>query len=269
MKQGERLISKSSITINGESNSWFICYKPNSMAKLRLFCFPYAGGGATSFYPWTHELPSDVEIIGIQMPGQESRFKEPPIKSINLVVKVLANAIYPKLNKHFGFFGHSLGAFISFELTRKLSKQYGLKPHHLFVSGIRAPQIPNSNSSICHLPKDAFLKELNRRYGGINEGIFQDADLLQELLPGLRANFKMYESYKYINDNPLDCPITAFGGLRDYSVSQKDLEAWRHQTKGAFTLYMLPGNHFFIHLERKHFLRTLSNEVSKTLAGIN
>jgi medium-chain acyl-[acyl-carrier-protein] hydrolase len=181
----------------------------------------------------------------------------------------LAYAIYSKLNKPFAFFGHSLGAFISFDLTRQLSKQFGLKPVHFFVSGIRAPQIPNSKSSIHHLPQGIFLKELNRRYGGITEEIFEDPDLVQELLPGLRASFKMYESYKYVNGDPLDCPITAFGGVQDDTASQEDIEAWRQQTKCAFTLHMIPGNHFFIHLERQHFLRTLSNEVIKTLARIN
>ena len=231
------------------------------MAKLRLFCFPYSGGGASSFYSWVNELPSDVEIIGIQMPGLESRLKEPPIKSVKLVVKTLENVIYPKLNKPFAFFGHSFGAFISFELTRKLSKHYGLKPFHLFVSGIRAPQIPDSKPSIRHLEKSAFLKELNRRYGGITEEISKDPDLVQELLPGLRASIELYESYKYVNGDPLDCPITAFGGLQDDTASQEDLEAWRQQTKCAFTLHMIPGDHFFIHFERKQFLRLLSNEI--------
>jgi medium-chain acyl-[acyl-carrier-protein] hydrolase len=268
-KKGERLIPKSIVTVNEEPNSWFVCYKPNSTARLRLFCFPYAGGGASSFYTWTKELTSDIEIIGIQMPGLESRFKERPIKSVELVVKMLAYAIYSKLNKPFAFFGHSLGAFIGFELTRQLGKQFGLKPVHLFVSGIRAPHTPNSNPSIHRLPRGAFLKELNRRYGGIIEEIFEDPDLVQELLPGLRASFKMYESYKYVNGDPLDCPITAFGGLQDDTTSQEDLEAWRKQTKSTFALHMMPGNHFFIHLERENFLPTLSNEVSKTLAGIS
>jgi len=210
-------------------------------------------------------LPSDVEIIGIQMPGLESRFKERPIKSVKLVVKMLACAIHSKLSKPFAFFGHSLGAFISFELTRELGKQFGLKPVHLFVSGIRSPQIPNSKSSIYHFPKDAFLKELNRRYGGIIEEIFQDPDLVQELLPGLRASFRMYESYKYVNGDPLDCPITAFGGLQDNTVARENLEVWRYQTKGTFFLHMVPGDHLFIHSDREHFLPILSDEVKRIL----
>ena len=101
------------------------------------------------------------------------------------------------------------------------------------------------------------------------EEVFEDPDLAQELLPGLRASFEMYESYQYVNGDPLDCPITAFGGLQDETANQEDLEAWSKQTKTTFALRTMPGNHFFIHLEREHFLRILSNEVSKTLAGIS
>jgi len=235
------------------------------MAKLRLFCFPYAGGGASGFYAWANELPSDVEIIGIQMANLKSRFKESPTKSVKSVVEMLAYAIYPKLNKPFSFFGHSLGALIGFELARKLSKQYGFRPIHLFVSGMRAPQITDSRAPIHSLKESEFLVELHRRYEGLPDEFLQCPDIMKDLLPGLRADFKMYESYTYIDDNPLDCHITAFGGLQDYSVSRKDLEAWRNQTMRAFALYMVPGNHFFIYYERKYFLRLLSNEIIKTL----
>ena len=250
---------------NVESNSWFICFKPNPMARLRLFCFPYAGGGASSFYTWANELPPDVEITAIQMPGLESRLMEPPFTSVSLAVEMLEAVISPKLGNPFAFFGHSLGAFISFELARKLSKQYGLEPVHLFVSGIRAPQIPNSNLPIHHLPERAFLGELRRRYSGIQEEALQDPHIMKEVLPGLRASCEMYESYKYVNGEPLHCSITAFGGLQDDTASQEDMKAWRHQTKAGFTLHMIPGNHFFLHFERGHFLRALSNEIIRTL----
>ena len=139
---------------------------------------------------------------------------------------------------------------------------------HLFVSGIRAPQIPDSNPPIHNLPESAFLEAMHRRYSGIQEEILQDLEIMQELLPGLRAGFKMYESYKYVNGDPLDCPITAFGGLQDSTASREALEAWNQQTKHTFTLHMIPGNHFFIHFARNHFLPLLSHEVNKTLTGL-
>jgi len=185
-----------------------------------------------------------------------------------LVVQMLLPEICSKLDKPFVFFGHSLGAFISFELTRKLRKRYGLQPLHMFVAGIRAPHIVNWNPPIHDLPETDFLEKLQRRYSGIPEEILQNPDILQLVLPGLRASLKMYECYQYMEDDPLGCDITAFGGYQDRAARKEDLEAWRHQTKRSFTLHMLPGNHFFINYERKHFLRILSNELIEILSQL-
>lgn len=262
------MISKSLITKNEESNSWFIFPKPNPMARLRLFCFPYAGGGASIFHAWANTLPSDIETVGIQMPGMESRIMEPPIESLSLVVQTLLSEIYPKCDKSFVFFGHSLGALISFELTRNLKKRYGLQPLHMFVAGIHAPHILNQKPPIHDLPETDFLTMLQGRYSGIPEEILRNPDILELVLPGLKASLKMYECYKYEEDDPLDCDITAFGGDQDKNTRREDLEAWCHQTKRSFTLHMLPGSHFFINSERNHFLRTFSSELRGILSKL-
>jgi medium-chain acyl-[acyl-carrier-protein] hydrolase len=248
-----------------EHNPLFISYRPNPMARIRLFCFPYAGGGASIFHPWPDYLPSDIETIGIQMPGLESRIMEPPLETIPAAVDMLLPAIYSKLDKPFVLFGHSLGAFISFELTRKFRKRYGLQPLHMFVAGIRAPQILNRNSLIYNLPKADFIEKLQHRYSGLPEEILQNDDILQLVLPGLRASLKMYESYEYIESQSLDCNITAFGAYQDKAATREDLEAWRHQTNRSFSLQMLPGNHFFINSEQDLFLQALSSELIKVL----
>ncbi|GAF82156.1 unnamed protein product [marine sediment metagenome] len=238
------------------------------MARIRLFCFPYAGGGASVFRSWVNRLPSDIETIGIQMPGLESRIMEPPVETIAMVVEMLVPEMHSKLDKPFALFGHSLGALISFELTRSLRVRYGLQPLHMFVAGIRAPQILDKNSPIHGLPETDFLKELQRRYSGIPEEILENPDILQLVLPGLRASFKMYECYEYMEGHPLNCDITAFGGYEDKVATTEDLEAWRRQTNRSFSLQMLPGNHFFITSEQQHFLQTLSGELTKVLAQL-
>jgi len=263
-----RMISKSFITNNDESNPWFIVPKPNPMARLRLFCFPYAGGGASIFHAWANTLPSDIETVGIQMPGIESRIMEPPIESISLVVQTLLSEIYSKCDKSFVFFGHSLGALICFELTRHLKRRYGLQPLHMFVAGIHAPHILNRKSPIHDLPETDFLEMLQGRYSGIPEEILRNPDILQLVLPGLKASLKMYECYRYQGDEPLDCGITAFGGSQDKNTLREDLEAWRLQTKRSFTLHMFPGSHFFINSEQKQFLRTLSSELTEIVSHL-
>jgi medium-chain acyl-[acyl-carrier-protein] hydrolase len=238
------------------------------MARVRLFCFAYAGGGASIFHSWPDQLPSGVETIGIQMPGVGSRIIEPPIEEIAEVVQLLVLEIGPKLGKPYVFFGHSLGGLISFELALELRKRYGLYPLHVFVAGIRAPQILSRNPPIHDLPDTNLLEELQRRYNGIPEEISKDRDILQLVLPGLRAGLKMHESYRYRKSNPLDCGITAFGGYQDRAVRRQDLEAWHHQTKRSFTLHMLPGGHFFINSEHEHFLKILYSELAGILAQL-
>ena len=253
---------------NVEPNDWFICHSPNALARLRLFCFPYAGGGSSSYCSWSRDLPSEIEIIGVQMPGLEGRSVDATVSSVPSLVQALIEVISKEFSKAFAFFGHSLGAFIGFELGRQLRKHYQCEPVHFFASGIRAPQIPPSNPPINHLPDSAFVQELARRYNYIPEEILQSPGMLEQLLPGLRASFRMYESYRFSNGEPFDCPITVFGGLQDDTVDRADLEAWRCQTKRTFSLHMIPGNHLFIHFEREHFLRTLSDQIKKILAEL-
>jgi len=251
-----------------EHNAWFMCSRPNPMARIRLFCFPYAGGGASIFHSWAYQLPSDIETIGIQMPGLESRIMEPPVETISIAVEMLLPVIYSRIDKPFVLFGHSLGAFISFELTRKLRERYGLQPLHMLVAGIRAPQILNRNSPIYDLPEVDFLEKLQRRYNGIPEELLENPDILQLVLPGLRASFKMYECYEYMEGDPLDFDITAFGGYQDKTATTEDLEAWRRQTNRSFSLQMLPGSHFFINSEQELFLQTLCSDLTRILSQL-
>jgi medium-chain acyl-[acyl-carrier-protein] hydrolase len=253
---------------NTEANPWLVCYEPNPEARLRLFCFSYAGGGASTFYGWAKQLPLDIETIGIQMPGLETRIMETPITSVSSVVHELVPSIYRTLDRPFAFFGHSLGALISFELTRDLRDQYEVQPVHLFVSGNSAPQIPDSYPPIHDLPEAEFLEQLKHRYNGIPPEVLENAELLELLVRGLRGSIKMDESYHYKTGDPIDCGITAFGGLQDDTVNDEDIEAWCHQTNGAFTRHMIPGNHFFIHSEKEHFLRILSRELTGILLGV-
>jgi len=250
------------------NNSWFVCHRPNPVARLRLFGFPYAGGGASSYCSWSKDLPSDIEIVGVQMPGLEGRRVDSGAPNIPILVQALAEVMYRDLGRPFALFGHSFGALIAFEIGRQLRRQYQCGPVHFFGSGSRAPQIPVSEVPINHLTDKAFVRELQRRYNCIPDEILQNRDILKELLPGLRESVRLYESYKYSNGDPLDCPITVFGGLQDDTVNREGLEAWRYQTKATFSLHMIPGDHFFIHFAREHFLRTLSDEIKRILTGL-
>lgn len=241
-------------------DSWIAFRKPNPQARLRLFCFPYAGTGASIFRTWPAGLPEDVEVCPIQFPGRGSRLMETPFTQLSPPIQALAQALVPLLDKPFAFFGHSLGALVGFELARQLRRQSGVQPVRLFVSADRAPQIPHRDRPIHALPEAEFLGEL-RRLNGIPREVLEEAELMQIMLPVLRADFAVYETYVYSSEPPLNCPISTFGGLQDHRVSRGDLEAWRDQTNGSFSLRMFPGDHFFLRTTQPLLLHALSQEL--------
>jgi medium-chain acyl-[acyl-carrier-protein] hydrolase len=248
------------MTTTAAVDSWIACRKPNPQARLRLFCFPYAGSGALIFRTWSDGLPADIEVCPIQFPGRGTRLMETPFTQISPLIDALAQALEPLLDKPFAFFGHSLGALVGFELARRLRRQNGVQPVHLFVSADRAPQIAHRDRPIHTLPEGEFLVEL-RRLNGIPGKVLEEVELMQIMLPILRADFAVYETYVYSTEPPLNCPISAFGGLQDHRVSRSDLEAWSDQSSGSFSLRMFPGDHFFLNSTQPLLLQMLSQEL--------
>jgi len=234
------------------SGSW-VKLNPQPQSRVRLFCFPYAGGGSSAYFSWISEISPDIEICPVQLPGREDRLSETPFTHIEPLVKELAQALTPYIDVPFAFYGHSLGALISFELARYLRHQNGPAPMHLFVSGCPAPQLPVMDAPISQLSDEEFIQAL-RRFNGTPDTVLQDADLMQVLLPLLRADFAIYETYTYIPEEPLACPVSAFGGLQDFRTTRAAVEAWRLQTSNKFIMRMYVGDHFFIHTKRKVFL---------------
>jgi len=185
---------------------------------------------------------------------------EKPFTSLIDLSKSLAEAIAPYLDKPFVFFGHSMGSMISFELARQLRRR-GLEPVHLFASGCHAPQIPDT--TVLHdLPQSELIKELNRLNGTPKE-ILENTELLSLILPTLRADCKMTETYVYAPELPLNCPITVFGGLLDPIAPRAELEGWSEQTTSTFTIRMLDGDHFFLHSAQLVLLSILSKELHR------
>ncbi len=249
---------------SSQGDPWAVYFKPNPQARLRLFCFPYAGGGAGIFRTWSSGLPAHVELCAIRLPGRESRLGETCFRSFPTLIQALAHVLIPHLSLPFAFFGHSMGALISFELARQLRKHRGLAPEHLFISAHHAPQIPDTRTQLHQLPEPALVEEL-RRLNGTPAEVLRNDELMQLMLPVLRADFAICETHVYNEDEPLDCPITVFGGTRDDGVRSGALAEWRQQTRSDFTLHMVPGDHFFLHSARPPLLAALSNDLVQIL----
>ncbi|HEY9629844.1 MAG TPA: alpha/beta fold hydrolase [Coleofasciculaceae cyanobacterium] len=243
-------------------NRWIKCITPNPDADLRLFCFHYAGGNASVFRTWSNHILDRVEVYSVELPGHGTRLMEPAFDRMQPLIHALKAALSPSLTQPFAFFGHSMGALISYELGQALRQNHDLCPTHLFISGHRAPHIPDQDLPIHALPQAEFLDTL-RRYNGTPEIILQNAELMELLLPTLRADFALVETYTHMHQFPLDCPITVFGGLQDWKTSINDLEAWRGYTRATFSLQMLPGDHFFIHSRQALLLQALNAAISR------
>lgn len=227
---------------------------------MRLFCFPYAGGGAVIYRGWTNNLPPSVELCLALLPGRENRLKEAPLTDIRQVVEALATVIEPYLDKPFVFFGHSMGAMIGFELARLLRRNNGRLPAALFISGRPAPQLPSTEAISYNLPEEEFKKKL-RELNGTPQEVLDHPELMDLTIPLVRADFSVVETYQYVPEPPLACPITAFGGWQDRAVTKEQVEAWREQTAAAFRLWMIPGDHFFLNSSQRILLYKLSQEL--------
>jgi len=218
------------------------------------------------FRTWSNDLPQSIEVNAIQLPGRENRFKEPLFQQIIPLVETLARALSPYLTQPYALFGHSVGALIAFELARKLRKVSGFGPSRLFVSAYRAPRRANQDPPIHQRPDPEFIQELQHRYDGIPDVMRQNQNLMELLLPVLRADFALTETYEYASKEPLDCPITAFGGVKDSNVSAEDLTLWGQETNRSFALHMFPGGHFFLHSDQALLLRAISQDLLPMLS---
>lgn len=241
------------------TNAW-IKRNPQVNRQVRLFCFPYAGGGSSAYVPWVNDISPDIEICPVQLPGREGRMREQPFTRMEPLIEELAQALEPYLDIPFAFYGHSLGGLISFELARQLRRQNGPLPIHLFVSGCPAPQLPTRDQPMSELPEAEFIQSL-RRFNRTPDSVLQDADIMRFLIPLLRADFALYENYTYTSEEPLALPISAYGGLADFRAAQEDVAAWKEQTTGKFFYRIYSGDHFFIQTRKKVLLQGLRQDL--------
>jgi|SRR5437588_5725224 len=242
---------------------WLVRFKASPQARVRLFCFPYAGGAAHIFRTWPQRLPGFVDLWAVQPPGRGNRLRERPLMTLNELVAAAAPAFYPFRDRPFVFFGHSMGAMIAFELTRRLREAGRGMPARLLLSGCRAPQLAHARAITYDLPDPEFLAEI-RRLKGTPAEVLDNPELLQFVLPLLRADFAVTQTYEYTEGPPLTCPFTVFGGVEDGEVGREMLVAWREHTAASFSLHMLPGGHFFLHSSQDLLLKVISEELERS-----
>lgn len=239
-----------------EANAW-VHRRPRrgAVARVKLFCFPFAGGGATAYHGLAQMLPAEIETLPIVLPGRERRMAEPPLRRMPALVAALFAGLESELAPPFAFFGHSLGALVAYALAVRLAEAARPGPVRLFAAGCRAPHLPDPDPPVHFLPEAEFRAELVR-LGGTPPEILAHAELMELFLPVLRADFELNETYRAEPLVPLDCPLTLIGGESDSKARPSDVEAWREATRSEARIEWLREGHFFLNTSR-HALRDI------------
>ena len=225
---------------------WFAPYNQPIKNRARIFAFPYSCAGASVYHQWVgHFSQHEIDFIGVQLPGRENRRCDEPLSNLPVLIDNLLSAIMPYIHQPFVFFGHSLGALVAFELARALRKKGMTLPVHLFASAFHPPSLPNPNKVLHQLKRNEFIDGI-RAYGNTPEAILSNTLLMDMLLPMLRADFTLYETYCYKEEPALSCPITVFKGSQDSFAKPNDMHHWRQQTQAHYEEVEYKGHHFFL-----------------------
>jgi medium-chain acyl-[acyl-carrier-protein] hydrolase len=207
-------------------------------------------------------LASVADVYAVQLPGREGRLREAPHTDFQRLMAATYGALRPYLDAPFALFGHSMGALLAFEFARRLRQEGGPAPLLLFVSGHRAPHLPSPHPPIAHLPDAEFVAEVRQRYDGVPDQVLEHAELMDLLLPGLRADMAVVEGYRFVDEPPLHCPVSAYAGCGDPEAAEPELAAWRVQTSGSFRLHRFPGTHFYLRNARTELLAAIRRDLT-------
>lgn len=232
-------------------------------ARVRLLCLPCAGGGASLYYEWGRRLSKEVEVLAAQLPGREARLHEPPVTDLGELKSAVADALEPFLDRPLAIFGHSLGALVGLELVRTLERRGG-EVLHLYAAGSRPPHTRRTRNHL--LPDEEFVAVL-RKLGGVHPHLLGNDEFLRLVLPAVRADFALAETYVDRHGVPVLCPITAIGGSEDEEVALNDLEGWARYTRAGFRLEILQGGHFFVSSARDEVLGVVSRTLGRDHAA--
>ncbi len=232
------------MTTRAQISPWFP-FGTAPGAAMRLFCLPHAGTGASAYRGWGDAAANWITVCPVQPPGREGRLREQPFHTAGSLAAELAEALLDAVDGPYALFGHSTGAICAFELCRAIRRRGGPQPAHLFVSGRRAPQLPEVITGIEEMSLDEFAQVL-RSHGGTPDWVLDAPGMLQMIHPLMVADFAVSERYRYQPEEPLDVAITAFAADRDLRADPEQVAAWEAQTNRTFSTHRLEGGHFAI-----------------------
>lgn len=230
--------------ISGGSSLWIRRFHPDPQSKVRLVCFPHAGGSASFYFSASRALQGDVELLAVQYPGREDRRAEPCAASITELVDCIFEVLHHVSGPPLALFGHSMGAVVAFEVARRIEREMGAAAVRLFVSGRRAPSC--HRGEYVHLQDDQGLLAEVRTLNGTNARVLGDEEIMRMSLPALRGDYRAIESYRGQKGAQVSCPISMLVGESDPRVTVDEALAWRTHTSAGFDSHIFSGGHFYL-----------------------
>lgn len=216
---------------------------------------------------WQRWFPEQLDLCLVHLPGHGKNMSQRAFSRIVPLVEEIVDHISFLTDIPYAFYGHSMGALISFELARELSRRQGSGPKHLFVSGCRAPQYPRDEPVTFNLPHDAFLVEL-KKLNGTPEGVLANPELMELFMDLLRADFEVVQTYQYHPGQPLSCPITVYSGTEDEHVPVEACHQWQKQTSASCKVRMFSGDHFFVRNAGPEFVNAFRTDLLNAVPSI-
>ncbi|KAA2257570.1 thioesterase [Solihabitans fulvus] len=234
---------------------WFQRHGSATDPELRLVCFPHAGGASSFFRTWPHHLPDGMELLATCYPGRQGRFAEPHATSMDDLADSITDALSSFVDTPLALFGHSMGAYVAYEVALRLTAKYDVRPLKLFVSGSAAPQL-NEPSGLDLADSDALVTSV-RAMGSVSGQVIDNPELLEMVLPALRADFRLTEGYRPSPPSKVRSPIVAYVGDQDLDCDLDAVRAWSQVSAARFELRVFPGDHFYLEQREPELLRHL------------
>ena len=227
----------------------------SAATRLRLYCLPYSGASAMVYVRWRRALPDWLQVCPLELPGRGMRMDEPLQRDIKALAAQLAQEISRDPHTPYALFGHSLGGLLAFELAHALNARNLPAPLALFVSGTAGPARRDVSEYAVEKTDEQLIARLRELQGTAEEALV-NPELMQLMLPILRADFLLCGSFSYGERQPLGMPIHVFGGKQD-SVRADQLLDWQLEAASGFSLDLFDGHHFFIVQHESAVLRCL------------